>query len=105
MKIHFDESLENSYETQFFFAYKKSNLQEQRSPAPLAGKMQKKKILVKIFLVHDRDNFKFFFSKFLFFCAKMENYFSVRDRENFQWLSGHNSNILKSMTARFSNFL
>ena len=23
MKIHFDESLENSYETQFFFAYKK----------------------------------------------------------------------------------
>ena len=43
MKIHFDESLENSYETQFFFAYKKkSNLQEQRSPAPLAGKMQQK---------------------------------------------------------------
>ena len=24
MKIHFDESLENSYETQFFFAYKKN---------------------------------------------------------------------------------
>ena len=41
IKIHFDESLKNSYETLLFFAYKKSNLQEQRSPAPLAGKMQK----------------------------------------------------------------